>query len=52
MGKIEYRGVKKFLLLEGVEPKEIHERILKVYNDCSPTIRTVERSVAEFKRST
>ena len=24
--------------------------MLKVYNDCSPTIRRVERWVAEFKR--
>ena len=50
MGKIEYRAVIKFLFLEGVAPKEIHERMLKVYDDCSPTIRTVERWVAEFKR--
>lgn len=50
MEKIEYRAVIKFLFLEGVAPKEIHERMLKVYNDCSPTIRTVERWVAEFKR--
>ena len=50
MEKIEHRAVIKFLFLEGVAPKEIHERMLKVYNDCSPTIRTVERWVAEFKR--
>ena len=48
MGKIEYRAVIKFLFLEGVAPKEIHERMLKLYNDCSPTIRTLERWVAEF----
>ena len=40
----------KFLFLEGVAPKKIHERMLKVYNDFSPKIRTVERWVAEFKR--
>ena len=50
MEKIEYRGVIKFLFLERVAPNEIHERMLKVYNDCLPTIRTVERWVAEFKR--
>ena len=40
----------KFLFLEGVAPNEIHERTFKVYNNCSHTIRTVERCVAEFKR--
>ena len=30
MGKIEHRAVIKFLFLEGVAPKEIHERMLKV----------------------
>ena len=50
MEKIEHRAVIKFLFLEGVAPKEIHERMLKAYNDCSPTIRTIERWVAEFKR--
>ena len=39
MEKIEHRAVIKFLFLEGVAPKEIHERMLKVYNDCSPTIK-------------
>ena len=50
MGKIEYRAVIKFLFLEGVAPKEIQERMLKVYDDCSSTIRTVERWVAGLKR--
>ena len=50
METIEYHGVIKFLFLDGVAPKEIHERMLKVYNDCSPSIRTIERWVAEFKR--
>ena len=50
MDKIEYRAVIKFLFLEGVAPKEIHERLLKVYKDSSPSIRTVERWVAEFRR--
>ncbi|XP_015190539.1 PREDICTED: putative uncharacterized protein FLJ37770 [Polistes dominula] len=30
--------------------KEIYERVLKVYKDSSPSISTVERWVAEFKR--
>ena len=38
-GKIEYRAVIKFLFLEDVEPKEIHERM---DNDYSSTIRAVE----------
>ena len=42
-------AVIKFSYLEGVKLKEIHERMLKVYNVCSPTIRTVEKFVAEFK---
>jgi len=48
--KIEYRAVIKFLFLEGLAPKQIHERLLKVYKDSSLSIRTVERWVAEFKR--
>lgn len=39
MEKIEYRAVIKFLFLEGVAPKEIHERMLRVYNERSPSIR-------------
>lgn len=49
MEKLEYRAVIKFLFLEGVAPKQIHERLLKVYKDSSPSIRTVERWVAAFK---
>lgn len=50
MEKNEYRAVIKFLFLEGTAPKQIHERLLKVYKDSSPSIRTVERWVREFKR--
>jgi histone-lysine N-methyltransferase SETMAR len=39
-----------FLFLEGLKAKEIHERMLKVYKDSTPSISTVERWVAEFKR--
>ncbi|KAF7272707.1 hypothetical protein GWI33_014539 [Rhynchophorus ferrugineus] len=40
MEKIEYRAVIKFLFLEGVAPKQIHERLLKVYKDSTPSVRT------------
>ena len=42
MEKIVYLAVIKFLFFEDVTPKEIHERMLTLYNDCSPTIRTVK----------
>lgn len=36
--------------MEGaVAPKQIHERLLKVYKDSSLSIRTEERWIAEFK---
>ena len=50
MEKIKYRAVIEFLFLEGVEPKQIHERLLKVYKDSSPSLATVYNWVAEFKR--
>lgn len=50
MEKIKYRAVIEFLFLEGVEPKIIHERLLKVYKESSPSQATVYNWVAEFKR--
>lgn len=50
MEKIKYRAVIEFLFLEGLRAKDIHERILRVYKDATPSISTVERWVAEFKR--
>lgn len=50
MEKIKYRAVIEFLFLEGVEPKQIHERLLKVLKDSSPSLATVYNWVAEFKR--
>jgi len=50
MEKIKYRAVIEFLFLEGLEPQHIHERMLKVYKDSSPSLRTVYNWVAEFKR--
>lgn len=38
-----------FLFLEGVAPKQIHERLLKVYKDSLLSI-WIERWAAEFKR--
>jgi len=50
MEKIKYRAVIEFLFLEDLEPQHIHERMLKVYKDSSPSFRTVYNWVAEFKR--
>jgi len=50
MEKIKYCAVIEFLFLEGLEPQHIHERMLKVYKDSSPSLRTIYNWVAEFKR--
>ncbi|XP_050514974.1 protein GVQW3-like [Diabrotica virgifera virgifera] len=50
MEKIKYRAVIEFLFLEGLKAKEIYERMLEVYKNSSPSISTVQRWVAEFKR--
>ncbi|XP_050515138.1 protein GVQW3-like [Diabrotica virgifera virgifera] len=50
MEKIKYRAVIEFLFFGGLKVKEIYERMLKVYKDSSPSISTVQRWVAEFKR--
>lgn len=47
--KVEYRAVIKFLTLEGIAPKEIHERMSKVYSNDSPSYSTVKRWSALFK---
>ena len=48
--KIEYRVVIKFLTKEGVSQQNIHERLVNVYQDLSPSYRTVKKWAAEFKR--
>ena len=50
MDKIEYRAVKKFLVKEGLTPKEIHSKFTKVYGDSSPSFWTIKKWAAEFKR--
>lgn len=53
MDTFEKRVRIQFLFLAGVATKQIHERLLNVYMDLSPSpsIRTVEGWVAELKRS-
>jgi histone-lysine N-methyltransferase SETMAR len=50
MDKIEYRAVIKFFVKEGLKPKEIHSKFIKVYGDSSPSFSTIKKWVAEFKR--
>jgi len=49
MDKIEYRVVKKFFVKEGLTPKEIHSKFIKVYGDSSPSFSTTKNWAAEFK---
>jgi hypothetical protein len=37
MDKTEYRGVINFFVKEGLTPKEIHWKFIKVYGDSSPS---------------
>ena len=48
--KFEHRVVIKFLTKEGVSPQNIHERLVNVYQDQSPSYSTVKNWAAEFKR--
>ena len=47
--KIRNRAVIEFLTLEGRTPKEIHERMAKVYVDSAPSYATVKRWAVEAK---
>lgn len=47
--KIKYRAVIEFLTLEAVCAKEIHERLVNVYGDLSPSYSTVKRWAVETK---
>lgn len=49
MDKNEYRAVIKFLTLEGQSPKNIHERLVAVYGESSPSYATVKRWAREFQ---
>jgi len=48
--KIEYRVVIKFFVKEGLTPKEIHSKFIKVYGDTSPSFSTIKKWAAQFKR--
>jgi len=55
MDKIEYRAVIKFCVQEGLTPKEIYLKFIKVYGDSFPSFSTikkwaVKKWAAEFKR--
>lgn len=50
MDKLEYRAVIKFFVLDGLTPKEIHPKLTKVYGDSAPSMSTVKKWAAEFKR--
>jgi [histone H3]-lysine36 N-dimethyltransferase SETMAR len=46
---LEIRSVIKFLTKEAVPPKEIHERLLKVYNEQSPSYSAIKRWAQLFR---
>ena len=51
--KIHYRAVIeviKFLTLENVPPKQIHNRMTVVYGECAPSYATVKCWAAEFRQ--
>jgi transposase len=50
MDKTGYRAVKKFFVKEGLTPNEIHSKFIKVYGDSSPSLLTIKKWAAEFKR--
>ena len=50
MDRVEYRAVKRFLLLEGENATNIHKRLSNVYGKSSPSYSTVASWVSEFKR--
>jgi transposase len=49
MDKIENRAIIKFFVKEGLTPKEIHLKFIKVYGDSSPSFSTIKKWAAEFK---
>ena len=48
--KIKHRAVIEFLTLEKVKPSEIHPRMVKIYQDKSPSYSTVKKWSAEFRK--
>jgi hypothetical protein len=49
MDKIEYCAVIKFFVKEGLMPKEIHSKFIKVYGDSSPLFSTIKKWAVKFK---
>ena len=43
MDKIEYCAVIKFFVKEGLKPKEIHSKFIKVYGDSFPSFSTIKK---------
>ncbi|XP_067663365.1 protein GVQW3-like [Haliotis asinina] len=50
MDNVEYRGVIKFLVLEGNRTKQVEEQLTAVYKESSPSAATIKRWVKEFQR--
>src|SRR5579863_6339993 len=50
MDNLRHRAVIQFLTLEDKKPKEIFERMGKVYGTSAPSYTTVKKWAAEFKR--
>jgi len=49
MDKIEYCAVIKFFVKEGLTPKEIHLKFIKVYGYSSLSFSTTKKWIAKFK---
>jgi hypothetical protein len=43
MDEIEYRVVIKFFVREGLRPKEIHSKFIKIYGDFSPLFSKIKK---------
>jgi hypothetical protein len=43
MDKTEYCAVIKFFVNEGLTPKEIHLKFIKVYGDSSPSFSVIKK---------
>ena len=50
MEQLEHRSVIKFLVRENTQVKDIHQRMVRVYGEDAPSLATVKRWAAEFKR--
>jgi transposase len=50
MDKTEYRAVINFFVEEGLTPKKIHSKFIKLYGDSFPSFSTIKKWAAEFKR--